>query len=48
MQDQADWGLANDKDIDELKRVWLETDTILLTVTIIVSLLHTVFEVLGF
>jgi hypothetical protein len=35
-------------DMDELKRMFLETDPILLTVTIIVSLLHTVFEVLAF
>jgi hypothetical protein len=35
-------------DSDEMKRMFLETDPILLTVTMIVSLLHTVFEVLAF
>jgi len=31
-----------------MKRMFLETDPILLSVTIIVSLLHTIFEVLAF
>jgi len=35
-------------DMDEMKRMFLETDPILLSVTMIVSLLHTVFEVLAF
>lgn len=34
--------------MDELKRMFLETDPILLGVTMVVSLLHTVFEVLAF
>ena len=34
--------------MDEMKRMYIETDPILLTVTMIVSLLHTVFEVLAF
>lgn len=34
--------------MDEMKRMFIETDPILLSVTIIVSLLHTVFEVLAF
>lgn len=34
--------------MDEMKRMFLETDPILLTVTAIVSLLHTLFEVLAF
>jgi hypothetical protein len=34
--------------MDEMKRMFLETDPILLTVTMIVSLLHTIFEVLAF
>ena len=33
---------------DEYKRIWLETDPILFTVTAIVSILHTVFEFLAF
>jgi hypothetical protein len=35
-------------DLDEMKRMWIETDKILLTVTMIVSLLHSVFEILAF
>ena len=35
-------------DFDELKRMFIETDPILLTITMIVSVLHTVFEVLAF
>jgi hypothetical protein len=35
-------------DTDEMKRMFLETDPVLLTVTVIVSLLHTVFEMLAF
>lgn len=44
---QASYGLASG-DMDEMKRMYLETDTILLSVTMIVSLLHTVFEMLAF
>jgi len=35
-------------DFDEIKRMWYETDKILLTVTMIVSLLHSVFEIFAF
>lgn len=31
-----------------MKRIWVETDPILMTVTMIVSCLHSVFEVLAF
>lgn len=34
--------------MDEMKRMFLETDPILLSVTMLVSILHTVFEVLAF
>lgn len=34
-------------DLDEIKRIWIETDPILLSVTMVVSLLHTVFELLA-
>ena len=37
-------GLLKPSDYDEYKRIWLETDPILFTVTAIVSLLHTCFE----
>jgi len=35
-------------DLNEMKRMFLETDKILLTVTMIVSCLHSVFEILAF
>jgi hypothetical protein len=35
-------------DLDEIKRIFIETDRILLGVTLIVSILHTVFEGLAF
>jgi hypothetical protein len=45
---QKSYGLDSGGDMDELKRMFVETDPILLGVTMIVSLLHTVFEVLAF
>lgn len=45
---QKEYGLDSGSDMDEMKRMFLETDPILLSVTMIVSLLHTVFEVLAF
>jgi hypothetical protein len=45
---QEEWGVATEADWDEYKRVWLETDPILLTVTMLVSVLHMVFEGLAF
>lgn len=41
-------GLLKDSDYDEYKRIWLETDPILFTVTAIVSIFHTLFEFLAF
>ena len=41
-------GLLQDSDYDEYKRIWLETDPILFTVTAIVSCLHSAFEFLAF
>ena len=35
-------------DLNELVTLWVETDKVLLTVTMIVSILHTVFEWLAF
>lgn len=35
-------------DLDEMKRIWMETDPILLSVTMIVSMLHSLFEILAF
>ena len=45
---QQEFGLMPAKTFDEYKRIWLETDVILFTVTAIVSCLHTVFEFLAF
>ena len=41
---QQEWGVTTDADLDEYKRIWKETDPILLTVTFVVSLLHMFFE----
>lgn len=35
-------------DTNEMKRMWIETDKILLSVTFVVSCLHSVFEMLAF
>ena len=45
---QEDFGMGSARMFDEYKRIWLETDPILFTVTAIVSILHTVFEFLAF
>jgi len=34
-------------DMDEFKRMWIETDPILLTITGIVTILHSIFEMLA-
>jgi len=47
LEKQKEWGLET-LDLDEMKRIWIETDRILLSVTMVVSLLHTVFEMLAF
>ena len=41
-------GLLRPSDYDEYKRIWLETDPWLLGITMVVSVLHTVFEFLAF
>ena len=41
-------GLLKPSDYDEYKRIWLETDPILFSVTAVVSVLHTLFEFLAF
>lgn len=46
-QQQEEWGVRT-MDLNEMKRMWVETDKILLTVTMIVSCLHSVFEMLAF
>jgi hypothetical protein len=44
---QEEWGLES-IDLDEIKRMIIETDKVLLGVTLFVSCLHTIFEVLAF
>lgn len=48
MKQQETMGLLKPSDYDEYKRIWLETDPILFTVTAIVSVLHSLFEFLAF
>lgn len=48
IKQQETMGLLKPSDYDEYKRIWLETDPILFTVTAIVSVLHTLFEFLAF
>ena len=43
-----EWGLQSVADYDEYKRIWIETDPILFAVTMVVSILHTLFEMLAF
>jgi len=38
------WGLQSASDYNEYKRVWLETNFWLLSLTCVVTLLHSVFE----
>lgn len=45
---QETMGLLRPSDYDEFKRIWLETDPILFSVTAIVSVLHLLFEALAF
>lgn len=45
---QEQMGTQTKKDADGLKKLFLETNPILLTITVIVSLLHTVFDMLAF
>ena len=45
---QRDFGAAGENDADNIKRVFLEGDPVLLAVTSVVSLLHTVFDFLAF
>eukprot|EP00339_Tiarina_fusa_P018483 CAMPEP_0117015904 /NCGR_PEP_ID=MMETSP0472-20121206/12611_1 /TAXON_ID=693140 ORGANISM="Tiarina fusus, Strain LIS" /NCGR_SAMPLE_ID=MMETSP0472 /ASSEMBLY_ACC=CAM_ASM_000603 /LENGTH=402 /DNA_ID=CAMNT_0004719793 /DNA_START=125 /DNA_END=1330 /DNA_ORIENTATION=+ len=47
MEMQRSFG-SSDKDIDDVKMMLIETNPILLGVTIVVTLLHTVFDVLAF
>jgi hypothetical protein len=44
---QEEWGLQS-VDLNELKRMYVETNIYLLGTTMVVSLLHTIFEALAF
>lgn len=48
IRQQEEMALLKPSDYDEYKRIWLETDPILFTVTAIVSVLHSLFEFLAF
>ena len=39
---------SSDKDLDDIKLMFLETNPYLLGLTVVVSLLHTVFDTLAF
>lgn len=43
-----EWGVSTDADYDEYKRIFIETNPILFSVTCVVTILHTVFEYLAF
>lgn len=45
---QKDWGAMNDGESDEVKRVFLEGNPYFLALTMCVSLLHSVFDMLAF
>jgi hypothetical protein len=47
-ESQAEWGLQSSKAFDDVKRMLLETEPWLLAVTLVVSLLHMLFEYLTF
>jgi hypothetical protein len=45
---QEKWGMSNSGEADEVKRIFLEGNPIFLALTVAVSLLHSVFDVLAF
>jgi hypothetical protein len=45
---QAQWGMSSGDEADEVKRIFLEGNPFLLALTVLVSLLHSVFDVLAF
>lgn len=45
---QQSWGMSNSGESDEVKRIFLEGNPIFLALTIFVSMLHSVFDVLAF
>ena len=45
---QKSWGMSNSGESDEVKRIFLEGNPIFLALTIMVSMLHSVFDMLAF
>ena len=45
---QRNMGMQSENESDEIKRIFLEGNPILLAITSVVSLLHTVFDMLAF
>lgn len=45
---QEQWGMSSASEADEVKRIFLEGNPFFLTLTVFVSLLHSVFDVLAF
>lgn len=48
MNNNIEMGLLTEREKDEYKRIWAETDPILFSVTAVVSILHVLFELLAF
>merc|ERR1719385_126399 len=47
-EQQAEWGLSSSEENDEVRRMLMESNPILLGVTMVVTCLHTVFDFLAF
>ena len=47
-QQQRDFGVSGANDADQMKKMFLEGNPVLLAVTAVVSLLHTLFDILAF
>jgi hypothetical protein len=45
---QAQWGMSSGEESDEVKRIFLEGNPVFLALTMAVSMLHSVFDVLAF
>lgn len=45
---QQEWGMAGSSEADEIKRIFLEGNPYFLALTVFVSMLHSVFDVLAF
>lgn len=45
---QEQWGMSSSSEADEVKRIFLEGNPVFLAITVAVSMLHSVFDVLAF